>query len=96
MQNKGSFSGCGIAGVLLHKSYGITDRVKESFSIMLSAMKHRGPDGFGVYIRNQIILGHRRLSILDTSNKGAQPMTKDHLTITLNGEYITFRKLSAS
>jgi asparagine synthase (glutamine-hydrolysing) len=54
---------------------------------MSDALAHRGPDGEGLYIDDYIGLGHRRLSILDTSNKAAQPMqSKDgNWVIVFNG-----------
>jgi asparagine synthase (glutamine-hydrolysing) len=91
--NHTSFSGCGIAGIMLSHSNFIPDELKQAFHIMLDSLKHRGPDGSGVYYKNNVILGHRRLSILDVSEKGAQPMTRDHLTITLNGEVYNFKEI---
>lgn len=69
------------------------------FDIALDAMVHRGPDGRGVWAdpENSIYLGHRRLSILDLTTAGAQPM-KSHngrWIITYNGEiynHATLRK----
>lgn len=59
-------------------------------------MAHRGPDGSGIYISNNIGLGHRRLSIIDIGG-GYQPMSNedDTLWVTFNGEiynYIEIRK----
>jgi len=57
------------------------------FKNMLDKIAHRGPDGEGMFIRDHVALGHRRLAILDLSERGAQPMTsKDgEWTITFNG-----------
>ena len=58
---------------------------------------HRGPDDHGVATieDSNIILGHRRLSILDISSKGRQPMSSDcgKYLITYNGEIYNFHEL---
>ncbi|HEX5589219.1 MAG TPA: hypothetical protein VFX65_02875, partial [Candidatus Limnocylindrales bacterium] len=43
---------------------------------MMSAIAHRGPDGHGRYTDETVQLGHRRLSILDPTEAGAQPMER--------------------
>jgi asparagine synthase (glutamine-hydrolysing) len=62
---------------------------------MMAAIRHRGPDGSGMYLRGPVGLGHLRLSIIDTSELGHQPMaTADgKLWITFNGEIYNFREL---
>ena len=84
---------CGIAGIVNKRD----KNVNESELIkMLDVIAHRGPDGFGTYMYNTLGLGHRRLSILDISHAGDQPMHwKDSLSITYNGEiynYIEIRE----
>jgi asparagine synthase (glutamine-hydrolysing) len=86
---------CGIAGILsLNPSEIHTDRLRK----MTDAIVHRGPDGSGHWISEdgQVAFGHRRLSILDLSESGAQPMHYlDRYTITFNGEiynYIEIRE----
>jgi asparagine synthase (glutamine-hydrolysing) len=90
---KNIFSGCGIAGIMIPGAKSIPENVKHCFNIMLDSIKHRGPDGYGLFCKNNILLGHRRLSILDISDRGNQPMTRDHLTITLNGEIYNFQEI---
>lgn len=54
---------------------------------MTDAMTPRGPDGFGVFARGRVALGHRRLSIIDVSQRGSQPIV-DHelsLAVVFNG-----------
>ena len=61
----------------------------------LNTIAHRGPDGHGLYIDEHAILGHVRLSIIDLSNAGQQPM-KDHdnlYVVTYNGEIYNFSEL---
>ncbi|MCX5636388.1 MAG: asparagine synthetase B, partial [Planctomycetota bacterium] len=41
---------------------------------MTDTLKHRGPDDEGFYVDSSVSLGHRRLSVIDTSEKGHQPM----------------------
>lgn len=62
---------------------------------MTDAIKHRGPDSEGFYVDSFIGLGHRRLSIIDLSRTGHQPMmTEDkQFAITYNGEVYNFREL---
>ena len=54
---------------------------------MTGCMVHRGPDGEGVSLRGPVALGHRRLSIIDLSEAGAQPMVDEAngLTVVFNG-----------
>src|SRR3989344_9112261 len=59
------------------------------------ATAHRGPDGTGVFLDGPISLGHNRLSILDTSDRAAQPMKSidANEVIIFNGEIYNFREL---
>lgn len=77
---------CGIYGVI-HKKM---DR--ETAMRCLNTMTHRGPDGFGLWQEDDVTLGHRRLSILDLSNNGSQPMeyADGRLHLTFNGEIYNF------
>jgi asparagine synthase (glutamine-hydrolysing) len=79
---------CGIAGTYLWPDGGgLTDRLTDTLA-------HRGPDGAGRYAHDvrssagagEVHLGHRRLSIIDLSETGAQPMVSGGLAITYNGE----------
>ncbi len=70
---------CGIVGVFnLDGEPFSQNRLKA----MTDAVAHRGPDGEGHFVEENIALGHRRLAILDVSPKGAQPMSSK------NGEWI--------
>ncbi len=77
---------CGITGLIdfRHRS---NSAILEK---MNNAMVHRGPDGFDTFLHNsdiaQVGLGHRRLSIIELSELGKQPMHYKHLTIVFNGE----------
>ncbi len=62
---------------------------------MMDRIKHRGPDAAGKYIDEDIALGHRRLSIIDISSSGDQPITNEDgsLVIIFNGEIYNYRQL---
>ena len=60
---------------------------------MSQAMRHRGPDDEGFYINDNVSLGHKRLSIIDLSERGHQPMEFEHLIIVYNGEIYNFKQL---
>jgi asparagine synthase (glutamine-hydrolysing) len=75
---------CGIAGVFnLNGSSFSSPNLKK----MTDKIGHRGPDDEGYYIKDNIALGHKRLSIIDTSKNGAQPMMSgDHKwVVVFNG-----------
>ena len=61
---------------------------------MTNEISHRGPDDEGYFVDNKVSLGHRRLSILDLSKLGHQPMTyssgNQTLIITYNGEIYNY------
>lgn len=80
---------CGIVGALSFNDSSF--EVNESYIVTLrDTMIHRGPDGGGVWISpdHKVGLGHRRLSIIDLSEKANQPMSNEDGTIwlTYNGE----------
>ena len=80
---------CGIAGILTIRSDG-ADELGVAVRAMVKSVEHRGPDDSGIWIENAlgIALGHRRLSILDLSEAGRQPMqsASGRFIIALNGE----------
>ena len=67
---------------------------------MADTITHRGPDGEGVWVDPdaQIALGHRRLSIIDLSEAGSQPMVgaAGRYVVTFNGEIYIFERLRES
>ena len=83
---------CGVCGIFDPKGRGV-DEAK--LLRMRDALEHRGPDDAGVYLDRYIGLGHRRLSIIDLSSAGRQPMGNEDGTIwlTCNGEVYNFREL---
>ncbi|HUJ52603.1 MAG TPA: asparagine synthase (glutamine-hydrolyzing) [Steroidobacteraceae bacterium] len=84
---------CGIAGV-----YAPQNRLNADLVIpMLASMAHRGPDDRGVQVlsEGELVLGHLRLSILDLSAQGHQPMSTPDgsISIVYNGEVYNFREI---
>ncbi|WP_022852166.1 asparagine synthase (glutamine-hydrolyzing) [Limisalsivibrio acetivorans] len=58
-----------------------------------SRLRHRGPDASGYIQFSDVTLAHRRLSVIDLSEKANQPMTKDNYSIIFNGEIFNFQEL---
>ncbi len=79
---------CGITGF-----YGLED--KELLKTMTRLLEHRGPDQSGHHADKTASLGHRRLSIIDLSEKGKQPMSNEDGTVwvTYNGEIYNYKEL---
>jgi len=84
---------CGILGYI-HNESAISRPI---FNKMLATLKQRGPDGQGsIYLKNeQTALGHTRLSIIDLSEAGSQPMTNEDASVwlTFNGEIYNYQEL---
>ena len=81
---------CGIAGIIRLKGGKIASR---ELKLMTDAIAHRGPDGEGQWVNKEgnVGLGHRRLSILDLSDAGSQPMHfRDRYSIVFNGEIYNY------
>ena len=62
---------------------------------MMDAIRHRGPDAGGKYVDDDIALGHRRLSIIDVSEQGNQPLYSEdgNLVLCFNGEIYNFMEI---
>ena len=80
---------CGIAGII--GSSASVDRV----TAMIDRLRHRGPDGAGVWSAPGVVLGHRRLSILDLSHAADEPMVLGDHVLTYNGEIYNHQALRA-
>lgn len=83
---------CGIAGIFNLNKDIVSRTVLKSMS---NKIAHRGPDGQGYYLKDNIGLAHNRLAILDISKKGAQPMSSksNRWTIVFNGCIYNFSEL---
>src|SRR5690349_14242315 len=86
---------CGIAGLVYRpgEQQDALGRVHR----MIELQRHRGPDGEGYYQTPGAVLGHARLSIIDLSDAGRQPMSdvSGRYTLTYNGEIYNFVELAA-
>jgi len=81
---------CGINGIIFKKNILEFEKITQ----MNSMLAHRGPDFSGTLSHKNILLGHTRLSILDTTQKGAQPMSNDgRYWIIYNGEVYNYLEL---
>ena len=83
---------CGIAGIIqLNDDRSHLSKIEE----MTARAAHRGPDGQGVFISGKVAFGHRRLSIIDLTNRGAQPMSDElnQYHITYNGEIYNYLEI---
>lgn len=89
---------CGINGILFFNDQ-FSDRPVTYFENEIRKMNdeiaHRGPDGDGTFISYPVILGHRRLSIIDLSKEADQPMFNDDKSVVLvyNGELYNYKEL---
>lgn len=83
---------CGIAGVINKKGKKVQ---KEIVKQMCETIAHRGPDAEGIFLKENIGLGHRRLSILDLTADGNQPMYShdEKYVIVYNGEIYNYLEL---
>ena len=81
---------CGIVG--------FTNKISDADAVigaMMDRIRHRGPDAGGKYIDDGIVLGHRRLSIIDVSSQGDQPIFNEDksLVLVFNGEIYNYQDI---
>jgi asparagine synthase (glutamine-hydrolysing) len=90
---------CGIAGIYAYH-YAANPVDRDELRAIRDHMSARGPDGMGEWYSpdERVAFGHRRLSIIDLSERGAQPMasTDGKLVVTFNGEIYNYRTLRAT
>ncbi len=88
---------CGITGILTSSS--IINDLHVTIASMTQTLSHRGPDSCGVWVdkESSCAMGHRRLSILELSNHGSQPMHSpcQRYTLVFNGEIYNHLSLRA-
>ncbi|MDP9046702.1 MAG: asparagine synthetase B, partial [Bacteroidota bacterium] len=86
---------CRISGIISTRLN--PNELRERVGIMCDVLKHGGPDDEGFFLDERVNLafGNRRLSIIDLSSNGHQPMCDDqqHAWITFNGEIYNYREL---
>lgn len=81
---------CGIVGFTGH-----TENAKAVLEEMMERIRHRGPDAGGSYLEDGIALGHRRLSIIDITEQGDQPIFNEDRSMVLifNGEIYNYQEI---
>lgn len=84
---------CGILGIYNFKEAAVA--YTESVQKALARLQQRGPDDNGTYFYEHVALGHTRLSVIDTTSAGHQPMTDENegYAICFNGEIFNFHEL---
>lgn len=84
---------CRIAGIV-HPFF-LKDSLNHNIRKMCDLQAHGGPDGEGYFVDEEVnlALGHRRLSLIDLSNAGHQPMAYQHLQISFNGEIYNYQEI---
>lgn len=87
---------CGICGMFNYASGRPASRAEVEG--MAEILRHRGPDGGGCHVDGPLGLGHRRLSVIDVSAAGRQPIANEDgaIWLTYNGEIYNYRKLRRS
>ena len=86
---------CGLNGIIALADHARRD-LSPSIEAMNRAIAHRGPDGEGRFVEGPVALGHRRLSIIDLSDAGSQPMfsADGDLVLVFNGEIYNYLELA--
>lgn len=80
---------CGIAGSYKHTLS------RNDYQVVLEKLHHRGPDANGIYEKNDIVLWHTRLSILELTDLGSQPYRFANLVLVFNGELYNYQEVRA-
>lgn len=81
---------CGICGEFLWQG---EPAQEQTLKAMMSKLEKRGPDSGGLWTQNQVGFGHRRLSIIDLSSGGHQPMRDHELSLVFNGCIYNYKAL---
>ena len=88
---------CGIAGLIDWRAATAADALRAAGEAMTETLRHRGPDDSGIWAEAEsgVVLGQRRLAIIDLSPGGAQPMhsADRRYVITFNGEIYNYRDI---
>ena len=81
---------CGIGGIINQQQQKVS---AEQLQQLAHAVRHRGPDGEGFFVHEQVGFAHRRLAVIGPGAAGGQPMHYAGLTITYNGEIYNYIEL---
>jgi len=84
---------CGIVGIYCNNSINYEVQLGQ----MMDSIVHRGPDAAGQYVGKNVLLGHRRLSIIDLSDRANQPMFSHsgRTVMVFNGEVYNYREIAS-
>lgn len=89
---------CGITGFWIKNSGSSAESLRKTVKIMSDALVHRGPDDCGIWVdeNNGLALGHRRLTVIDLSSAGSQPMKSadGRYIIIYNGEIYNYKEIA--
>ena len=83
---------CGIGAIYNYKGKNSDDIL--DINSMMEEVKSRGPDAYKKYYDNKVILGHRRLSIIDLNDRSNQPfLWRDRFVIIFNGAIYNYKEI---
>ena len=84
---------CGVVAILSRE--GINNYHINIAKKTIELLRHRGPDDQNIWLDNSngIIIGHTRLSIIDLSDNASQPMKKNNVVISFNGELYNYKEI---
>jgi asparagine synthase (glutamine-hydrolysing) len=85
---------CGISGFVDKKNILSENQKKEVALNMINVLMHRGSDSYNYVVKNQVVMTHNRLSIVDMSEKSNQPIFNDTGILTYNGEIYNYKKFN--
>lgn len=88
---------CGIAGIVsLKRGRAASSEMRAMLQMMLDRLEHRGPDGWGMHVTDDVALGHRRLAIIDLTEAAQQPLCNEDASTwaTVNGEIYNYLDLT--
>lgn len=87
---------CGVNGII--SSFYSKEELSRNINVMNETIRHRGPDGQDILVRDELALGHTRLSIIDLTDNANQPMISlnKRFFISFNGEIYNFKELRSS
>ncbi|UGT56973.1 asparagine synthase (glutamine-hydrolyzing) [Nocardia asteroides] len=85
---------CGVNAIVWWGTDTTTDQITDTLRAMNSRLHHRGPDSTGVWVGDNVGIGHSRLEIIELAG-GAQPVVTDTAVLSFNGEIYNYRELRA-
>ncbi|MGN7610909.1 asparagine synthase (glutamine-hydrolyzing) [Magnetococcales bacterium HHB-1] len=84
---------CGLIGHVCFSHHRLSSEQRDHLRQARDTLAHRGPDAAGEWWNEQVYMGHRRLSILDLSSAGTQPLSDEDYILTFNGEIYNYLEL---